>query len=53
MPSRPSYNKAHQYAAGGRRTPFTLRLRLHSKGAVVRWRYTGNRNMCVYCLDDS
>ena len=34
-----SPNKAHQYAAGGRRTPFTLRLRLHCKGAVVRWRY--------------
>jgi|TARA_R110001606_G_scaffold399251_1_gene582740 hypothetical protein len=36
-----SSNKAQQYyAAGGRRTPFTLRLRLHSKGTVVRWRYT-------------
>jgi len=34
-----TYNKAHQYAAGGRRTPFTLQLRLHFKGAVVRWRY--------------
>jgi hypothetical protein len=32
-------NKAHQFAAYGRRTPFSLRLRLHSKGAVVRWRY--------------
>ncbi|WP_263641514.1 hypothetical protein [Marinobacter confluentis] len=32
-------NKAHQFAAGGRRTPFSLRLRLHYKGAVVRWRY--------------
>jgi len=34
----PALNKAHQYAAGGRRTPFSLRLRLHYKGAVVRWR---------------
>ncbi|WP_255822236.1 MULTISPECIES: hypothetical protein [Stutzerimonas stutzeri subgroup] len=33
------YNKAHQYAADGRRTPFSLRLRLHYKVAVVRWRY--------------
>ena len=36
--SKQKFNKAHQYAAGGRRTPFTLRLRLHYKGAVVRWR---------------
>jgi hypothetical protein len=33
-----SSNKAHQFAACGRRTPFSLRLRLHYKGAVVRWR---------------
>ncbi len=36
--SSKTYNKAHQYAAGGRRTPFTLRLRLHSKDAYG-WRY--------------
>ncbi|MBL1271165.1 MAG: hypothetical protein COB25_001825 [Oceanospirillales bacterium] len=35
----PASNKAHQFAACGRRTPFSLRLRLHYKGAVVRWRY--------------
>jgi hypothetical protein len=38
-PVRSSFNKAHQFAACGRRTPFSLRLRLHYKGAVVRWRY--------------
>ncbi len=27
------YNKAHQFAAYGRRTPFMLRLRLHYKAA--------------------
>jgi len=37
--SQAEFNKAHQFAAGGRRTPFSLRLRLHYKGAVVRWRY--------------
>jgi hypothetical protein len=31
-------NKAQQFAADGRRTPFSLRLRLHYKRAVVRWR---------------
>ena len=40
----PASNKAHQFAACGRRTPFTLRLRLHSKGAVVRWRYAGENH---------
>jgi hypothetical protein len=29
-------HKAHQYTADGRRTPSSLRLRLHYKGAVVR-----------------
>ena len=28
------HNKAQQFAADGRRTPFTLRLRLHYKGAA-------------------
>jgi hypothetical protein len=36
--SSTALNKAHQFAACGRRTPFSLRLRLHYKGAVVRWR---------------
>tara|TARA_B100000965_G_scaffold404731_2_gene436386 strand:- start:1276 stop:1800 length:525 start_codon:yes stop_codon:yes gene_type:complete len=41
-----TYNKAHQCAAGGRRTPLILRLRLHSKGAVVRWRYIFKEVLC-------
>lgn len=32
-------NNAHQFAAYGRRTPFSLRLRLHYTCAVVRSRY--------------
>lgn len=38
LPGLPASNKAHQFAADGRRTPFSLRLRLHYKRAVVRWR---------------
>jgi len=36
LPGYAASNQAHQFAAYGRRTPFTLRLRLHYKGAVVR-----------------
>ncbi|WP_266097537.1 hypothetical protein [Marinobacter salsuginis] len=33
------HNKAQQFAAGGRRTPFTWLLRRHSKVAAVLRRY--------------
>ncbi len=35
----PTHNKAQQFAAGGRRTPFTWLLRRHSKVAAVLRRY--------------
>jgi hypothetical protein len=41
-------NKAQQYAACGRRTPFSLQLRLHYKGAVVRGRYENKNEQTSY-----
>lgn len=41
-----STNKAQQFAAGGRRTPFTWLLRRHSKVAAVLRRYVSRRVMC-------
>lgn len=37
--ARQTYNKSQQFAADGRRTPFTWLLRRHSKVAAVLQRY--------------